>query len=368
VSKLKRTIKKPQKKQITSIKQINPKVWISTLAVFAVLIAGVLFFDTFYQRPLLTIGDDKYYKEDLMYYFYTVEQEYSYSDQLYQQLFGSSYWDMPATDSSTKTMRDVAKDDVIELALKYEVLYQEATNKGYALTAEEEDTIATEVDKLLTEGLTEEQVDYIGFTSEYLTDMIGKKTLVDRYYKDVVDSLDIDDAAIKAEYSFEDYKQYDIEYFFISTNTTDDDGNSVAMSDEEKSAAYDKINGIYETVKTTEDWSKVLGEDEKELIYRTDNFIESDTTFDDDFEAKIMAMENDTVSDIYEAENGYYIVRMINNSSTEKYDETVNGAITKAETEGFNEVYTDILKNYKYKVGRNALQRFTMGQVTIPQN
>lgn len=356
----KKTIRYPKKDEKQKIK-INPKVWMITSIVLAIALIGSILFDQLYKRTIITINGDKYYMEDLTYYIYGIESAYDY----YNQIFGGQYWDMVVDQNTGKTARDVAMDEAIDSALYTEILYREAIADGYTLTDEDKEKVENNVASLLDEQFTEEVIKKNGFTEEYLTNILSKTTLVSRYREDQIKALDIDDEAIKAEINYDEYRQYDVEYVFISTEKKDEDNNTVSMNEEEKAAALAKITELYETAKQTEDWSKLISEDEEELIYREQSFIESDTKFSEELETTIMAMENDTVSDILEDESGYYFVRMINNNSTESYDAAVEESITKAENEGFNEIYNEISKKYETTVNYKALKKYRMGTITI---
>lgn len=355
--KARKNVKAQKKKQ----PKRNPKIWIISASILIVLLVGSILFDQLYQRVLLSINGDKYRQNDLGYYFYSVEAQYD----SYVQFLGSRYWDMQIDQTSGKTVRDQAMDEAINSALYNEVMYREAVSAGYSLNADENETIATKVTSLLTDESTKNIMKKNKFKEAYLTTNIGKITLVERYQKDLIDALDIDDEAIKAEINFEDYKQYDIEYLFVSTKDVDEEGSSVDKSEEDKKEALSKINSYYEEAKASKDFSTILPEDEKDVVFNSDTFLDSDDKYTEDLEAKIMAMNIDEVSEVIEAENGYYIIRMVNNASTDSYDNAVKTAITNAETEAFNPVYSDILAKYDYKINGKALQRLVMGNITI---
>jgi len=365
VNKSKKTLKGP-KKETKKKFNINPKVWIIISSILGfLLIAGILF-DQLYKRPLITIDGDKYYLEDLTYYFYGTEQAYDYINQLY----GGSYWDMPYDYSSGMTVREYAKTEAINNIIYNEILYREAVANGYTLTQEEEEKINEDIDTILNDsGLSKKFIKRNGFTEEYLKDVLTKVKLAERYKNDIIDSLDIDEEAIKAEINYEDYRQYDIEYFYISTeDTTDneDDSSSEETNEEKKKAAYQKIADIREKALTAEDWSTLLPEDEKELKYRDTYFLGNSTYYPDEFKEAVMAMDNNEISDILETEDGYYVVRMKNNNSAETYDRTVEEAIEKAEEEAFNEEYNNnILPKHNYVLHEKAIQNLRMGRITL---
>jgi foldase protein PrsA len=334
---------------------------IGTVAVVVILVCSILF-DSLYKKTILNIDGDKYSMEDLNYYFYTVESQYDY----YDQMFGGAYWDMTADETTGDTMRDVAKDEAIQNALYTEVLYKEAVAAGYELTAEEKTTVDTSVTSLLDDQMSVEIKAKNKFTKKSLTSLLGKSTLVARYRQDTIDALDIDDATITAGVKYDDYRQYDIETLFISTQTTDADSNSVAMTADEKSAAFDKINALVDTAKTTEDWSTLVPAGVSDLTYKSDSFLVSDTDYSDDFEATMTAMENGDVSSVYEEKDkGYYLVRMVDNNSSESYDTAVAKAISDAEDASFTEVYDTLLAKHTYKINTKALDKYTMGSITL---
>jgi len=344
------------------ITKISKPAIIVSAALLVVLVIGLLF-DQFYERTIMTIDGKDYKMSDVAYYFYSVESTYNYYDQMFGG--GGAYWDMTFNEEEGTTVRDEAKDEAINNVLYNEILYKEAVAAGYELTDEEVTSVSDQVNTLLTSTLTSSQITKGKFTKSSLTDVLSKTTLVERFRTDKIDTFDIDDEAIKAGVNYDDYRQYDIETLFVSTQSTDEEGNTVEMTDEEKAAAYDKLNAYYETAKGTEDWSTLLPEDEEEVTYSDTNFLESGSTYSEDMEAMMMAMENGAVSEIYEAENGYYVVRMVDNNSSASYDAAVESAITDAENEAFTEYYTEVSANYDYTTNDSALNSMTMGNIIL---
>jgi foldase protein PrsA len=344
-------------------KLVSSKALTITSIILVVLLVGALIFDQVYEPRLIKIDGKNYTLHDLSYYFYNSEMQATYFD----QLFGGngSYWDLTYDEETGTTIGEFAKEQTINDAIKNEVLYNQAISEGYSLTEEEKKTVDENVSGILDSDTNKDIIRRNKFTKAYLTKVIGKATLVTRYRQDKIDALDIDDEAIKAGISYDEYRQYDIEYLFASKTTTDEDGNTTDKSEVEKASAFNKLNSYYETAKTTEDWSKFLPEDEEIVSYQSGSFIASDSLFDDETEAKIMAMENNAVSDILETDKGYYIIRMKNNNSSASYDNAVSKAISDAENEGFEEVYQTILSSHSYEINESALDKLEMGSITI---
>lgn len=352
-------VKKTQVEEKKVDKKISkPMIYVSAVLILILIIA--VSFDKLYGRTILSINGEKYKMDDLTYYFYSIESQYESMN----QMFGG-YWDMALDETSGSTVRDLAKQEAVESALYTEILYKEAVSKGYSLTEEEKTTLNTNVDNLINNVIPEAVAEKNGFDKEYLTDILGKSMLVERFKKDQIVTLNIDEEAIKAGIDFEDYKQYDIEYLFISKTKTDDDGNSVDLTEEEKIAAKDRLTGLIDQAKTTDDWSTLVPEEDTELVYQKNYFTKNDSKFDDEFKAVMTAMNNGDISDVYETENGWYLVKMVNNNSSESYDREVESQISSAEQEGFQQIYQDIAANYDYKVNNGALKSITMGTLTL---
>lgn len=337
--------------------------WIIVSAVLIVVLIVALLFDQLYERTIMTIDGKDYKMSDVGYYFYNVESTYDYYDQMFGG--GGAYWDMVANDETGETIRDQAKNEAVENVLYNEILYKQAVSEGYTLSDDEKTTVASDVNTLLTSTFTSSQITKSKFTEKNLTDALEKIALVRRFRTDKIDSFDIDDAAITATINRDDYKQYDIETIFAGTKKTDESGNSVAMTDEEKQAAYDKLNSYYETAKTTEDWSTLIPTDETAVTYSDTNFLENNSTYPEDMTTMMVAMNNGDISDIYETEDGYYVVRMKDNNSSESYDNAVESAITQAENEKFDEYYNGIKAEHEYSLNQKALDSMTMGSITL---
>ena len=148
---------------------------------------------------------------------------------------------------------------------------------------------------------------------------------------------------------------------------SDEEGNAVAVSEEEKAAALEKIQSIAETAKTAEDFTKVVDtETDTSVTFKEDgSFTEANGLFGDKVDKKVKAMKNDEISEVLEGEDGYYVVKMINNNSTASYDEAVEDAVTSAENEAFQKKYDEQSGNYTITVNDKVWDLIVLGNYTI---
>jgi len=365
VNKSKKIIKdtgKPKKKHI----KINPMIWVAAAAVLGLALIAALLIDQLYKRPLVVVDGEKYYLEDMKYHIYTIEANYDYIDQLY----GGTYWDSANYNYPSMSNREYAKLEAINNFVYELILYKEAVANGYTLTEEESEKVEENVNSFINDlGLSEKFLKENGFTPEFLRDVFTRNTLATRFKQDVIDSLDIDDEAIKAEFKYEDYRQYDIEYLFISTaptETDDEESDDNKANEVKKQTALEKITSYREKALETEDWSKLVPEDEKELIYRSSYFLPTDIYYPENLMEVMLEMENGEISDVIETESGYYVVRMVNNNSSATYDSKVEAAITEKEEEEFAKEYeSNIYPKYTVDLKEKAIRNLRLGRITL---
>jgi len=311
---------------------------------------------------VLTIGDSKVYLNELMYYIYAVEAEGDYYDQMYQQYFNESYWDMEYAEGVT--MRDQTKQYIIDTAIMYEVLHDKAVENGYTLTEDEIAEAKNNAETIIS-SVSKEQLEITGFTSEVLSNVQQKLMLGEKYYSEVIEGLDINEEEITASIKYEDYRQYDTEFLFVPTTTYDETNNLVDLSEEEIKTAKESIDKALEKVKAGDDFATIVEADP--LIETTElSFVYGDGTIESGFQDAAILLENDEITDtVIEAETGYYIIKMINNDSKVSYEAAIADAIASEEETQFNAIYEEILKLYETEVNNTVWDAIKMGETTI---
>lgn len=313
----------------------------------------------------VTIDGDKLTMAEMLYYIYSYESQIDYMDKMYQYYFNTGYWDMEIEEG--KTVRQDSKNQTMDTAIRYEVLYREAMKKDYKLSDEELETIKTNSASAM-EQISAEQLALTGFTEDAVYEIQQKWAIADKYYEDLIKSFNINEDAIKAGVDKDQYKEYSTEYIMIPTVSTDDQGNSTPLSDKEKAEAKKKIDAIYDKVKDSKDMEKALPEDSSEFNYSDLSFLPNDEneTADKTYMKEAMKLKNDEISGVVEAEDGYYIIKMIDTDATTSYDEAVEAAIQDAENARFEEEFKTLEKNYNVVINDKVWDKVTMGNNTIP--
>lgn len=364
----------------------NPVVLILVIAIVSiVLIAGVAY-ENLSPQNAVTIDGKKISINKMMYNIWNVESQYDYYDRIYQAWYQTSYWDMTADSETGATYADQAKDEVMNMEIQMTLLYEKALEEGYSLTDEETTEVEDEI-KEITGHYTFWNRMRLGFTKSYLKKQLTRAKIVSRYREDLIDGFDVDDDAITAGFDKDEYKEYEISYYYAGIVKEDGDGNQEELPKKELSELTEELQALREMAGTAEDFSKLLGDGEDEessdsddnaadgedaedekFTYGTESFIEKDGwkyASDENCDV-IKALKVDEISDvIVDKESGYmYFVRLEDNTSTETYDQEVKDAITDAEEEAFTEYYNELYAAHKVSINEKVWSSVTMGSVT----
>lgn len=346
-------------------KKVLSLLLISTLAVGMTFMTGCSQKEDPAKSVVVTVNDKDIYLNEMMYYIMAVESSGAQYEAAYQQYTGTSYWDQKdPNDPNGKTIREQAKDYVMNTAELYEILYDKAVKDGYTLTDDEKTQAETNADQILT-NISKDQLNVTGFTKELLSQVQQKLTLGGKYYTDLIDGFDIDDEGIKATIKRDDYKQYKTEFLFVPTTKLDESYNSVELTEDEKTAAKTTITAALDKVKAGEEFSAIKEADDK-LTTSTLDFVLDDGTAEEAYQDAAVALEKDAFTkDIVETDTGFYIIKMVDNNASDAYDKAVTEAISKAEQDAFDAEYEKIKKEYTITVNSKVWDPIVIGKTTI---
>lgn len=326
-------------------------------------------------QTVLTVKDTKMTMDNLKYPIYERESQYLPMDETYQYMMGQSVWDIDyqGDDSSVEpgtSNSEGLKQEIIDKETEYEILYQEAKNAQYEITDDEKNEAAKQADDAL-KGLTGTQKLKLDISKKKLAQRFEKRILADRYKADQQEILnkDVDEASAIADISKEDNRQYDIEYYYAPLTTTDSDGNTSELSKTDKKALADEIKALAKKAATAEDFSELIeDEEESKIKYNTGNFTEKSgwTYVSDTNLNKIKSLKNGKISSVFIDDSaGYYVfVKMIDNNSTEAYDNECDSAISAAQEAKYEEWYNSLKENYNIEINSEIWDTVTIGGVT----
>lgn len=324
-----------------------------------------------------TVNEEEIHMDEMMYYIYEAELTGNANEEMYQTFFGESYWDM--TDDSGTTYRDLAKTETMDKALLYEIFYQRAIQSGYELKEEELAQVREDA-KEIYDSLTAKQRDTMEMDEERLAEIFEKIEIVNTYYADFVNGLDVDEAVATSGIYEEDYQEYLVEYLFVPTtyyaeNPEDadcddaDDCGLIPYSEEDRQAARERIEGYLKKAKEddmkSKEFADLVSEDDDVTEVSEATFLEGDEIFGAKFEKAALKLKDGEITDqIVEEEDGYYLIRMIDTDSKESYQTAMDNAVETAKDEAFQKAYETIKKEYKTVVMDDIWSPIVIGDIT----
>lgn len=368
----------------------NPVVLLIVIAIVSIILIAGVAYENLRPQNAVSIDGKNISINKMMYNIWNVESQYDYYDRIYQAWYQTSYWDMTADSETGATYADQAKDEVMNMEVQMTLLYEKALEDGYSLTDEEAAEVEDEITEI-TGHYTFWNRMRLGFTKSYLKKQLTRAKIVSRYREDLIEGFDVDDDAITAEFDKDEYKEYEISYYYASIMNEDGDGNQEEMPKKQLAALTEELQALRDAADTAEDFSKLLGDDESEdggaedgssseddaseeadedqkFTYGTESFIEKDGwQYASDKNCDVLkALKTGEISDvIVDKESGYmYFVRLEDNTSTETYDTEVEDAITNAEEEAFTEYYNELYAAHTVSVNEKVWSTVTMGSVT----
>jgi len=282
-------------------------------------------------------------------------------DQIYGSYYGSSMWSQDLMGTGNTLEEDI-KDQVMDGIEEAYLCNQHAEDYDIALT-DDEKTAIEEAAESFMEANSEEALEQVGATQEYVEQFLTYETIQAKVEAQVQESADVsvsDEEAAQKSYS----------YVYFATTTTDSTTyETTELSDEEKAAYLAQAEAIATaddfdaeaenqgaTVSTGTYGSEELSLAEQHQEYEAaleededaaDDYDTDVTSYSDMDYAVLSALENlseGQVSDVIEVEgDGYYVVRL-----DSSYDEDATAEEKESLLEDRKqEAYDDLLDEWK---------------------
>ena len=312
----------------------------------------------------VTIGDFDITMDHMMMFILSMEKTGAQYENYYQTYYNTSFWDM-AYDESGITMREVYKDYVMNSAVQYGILYQEALKSGQTLTAEEETENDTFVNTVF-ESLTAGELEKAGFTRSKLRETADIMTLAEKQYNFMIENFGIDEEEVFASVNKEDYKEYETEYLYLSTASYDDSFKLIERTDAEKAEDYAYMLTLLSSLKEGATMEELANTDpDSQLTYTTRTFLANTEEVDPAYVEAAAALSNGAYSDVVETRYGFYIIKMVNNDCTDSYMAALDDAYGAKVDELFTEAFTKLEEQYGYTVNEEVWDALEFGSIIV---
>jgi len=313
------------------------------------------------QEPVVTLDGKSIYLEDFLYDIYLVEADGSQLEKDYQANFNCSYWD---STHNGMTLREAAKNSVLASVVMYEILADQAEKNGVQLSDEELNETAATVNSIQSSSW-KESLDKAGLTSDVLKKACEMHALGDKYRTQLTKDIYIDENAIRDSIDPEDYREYITECLFIPTVLLED--NTVSpLSEGEKASARRLAQKVHNKLSSGTGFDRLLNQ-YSSLQYYNRNFVYGDTNVEAEYQEAAMLLGKDGYSPLVATDYGYYIIHMIDNNSTTRYEQALEAAVAAEEDKQFAALYDRIKDSYNITINFDYWDTIRIGSITVPQ-
>lgn len=247
----------------------------------------------------------------------------------YGSLFGTDFMNQDLMGTGApygETVRDTVVDTLKELY----IVDAHAEELGISLTDEEKSAAAEAAGAFLAAN-DQKSLSAVNADEETVTHVLELLTLRARVYSDRA-------ATIDTEVDNEEVAQKRISYVFNSTaGTTDEDGNTVELTENELAEKRSQLEQVLAEAKESGDLSAAA--EAHDLSATSTTYGKDDTTLNELVRTAADALSDGEYSDVVEAENGYYIVYMESTYDEDATQTEIDNVLTEREEEAYNAWY-----------------------------
>ena len=227
----------------------------------------------------------------------------------YMSYFGTNMWSQEMGEEG-QTYEESVKESALENLRNAIVIRSHAQEYGVALTEEDEAAISEAVTQFLSDNEGNEKgLERMTATEETVTEMLNLMTIQEKMYYAIV-------AEANVEVTDEEAAQKAADYVYVSnTSHTNEDGESVDYTEEEKEELRAQMQDIIDTAQETGDFAAAA--EEYDLTVSSATFGgDAVTALPDDVAEAADALAEGEYSDVIDTGTAYYVVHL-----TSEFDE-----------------------------------------------
>ena len=307
------------------------------------------------EATLMTVGKDKV-SMGVANFFARYQQ--AMAEAQYGTYMGDDMWESEMAES--ETMEDTMKKRILETLKTLYVLEDHMKDYKVELTAEEKQKIDKTAEEFLKAN-KDAAKEVVSADKETVSRVLELLTIQDKMREAMTADVD-------KNVSDEEAAQKSMQYVSFPYTTTDEEGNSKTLTDEEKAALKETAAAFLEGAKAAEDFAAYATEQGKEA--QTATFDSESTSPAAELIAAADSLGVGGFTDVIETENGLYVAKvtsLLDRDATDAKKETI---VNSRKSEKFNEVYDGWKKDTKIKVNKDVWAKvdFQDVGVTVKQN
>lgn len=303
-------------------------VLVTAAAMASVLVTGCGKFDP--AEVVATVGDSDITSDVAN--FYARYQQAQYQT-YYGGYLGEDMWEKEESDG--KTYEDTVKASVLESLEELYILEDHMKDYDIEITEEEQKAIKKAAETFFEDNGLEEKEAVSGeveTVERYLTLLTIQNKMSEKMVADV-----------DTEVSDEEAAQKSMDYVKVSFTTTDEEGKSKELTEEEKAASKTAIQKFVEDAKHADDFKALAEKNGYEVLTLT---FDSETTSPNEELIKAAdSLKAGEVTDLIDTDTGYYVGKVTSLLDREATDTKKTSIVNQRKSE----LYQKTVKEWKEK-------------------
>lgn len=265
-------------------------------------------------------------------------------DSFYVSYFGEEYWSQDMSGEG-KTMEAETKEQVLDELKTYYALAAHMEDYDVKITKDDKAAIEKAA-KAFIKANKEETTKAMTATQQDVEEYLRLITIQQRMYDKIIADAD-------TNVSDEEAAQRTFSYVTISTaGTTDEDGETVAYSEEELAELKNKAQILTES--KAEDFETLA--ETQELTVETFSYKagEENEEMDQAVLTEADKLKEGQISGVIEAEDAYYVIRLDSEFDKEATEAKKDEIIAERQEDLYKEVCDKYTKNFEFKVDKDV--------------
>ena len=272
---------------------------------------------------------------------------------MYSGYFGEDFMNQDLTGTGT-IYGETVKDTVVQTLEEYYLVEEHAEDLGISLTDEDKAAAEEAADAFLAAN-DSKTLKAMSADKETVTHVLELMALQNKAYEDRA-------ATIDTNVTDEEAAQKTITYVRSSTNgTTDENGDTVDLTDEELAAKKEVLNQIRDEAGADGDLNAAA--ENHDLSAVTTSYGADDENLNADIKTAAETLSDGEYADIIEGDNAYYLVRMDSTFDREATDNHKQVILTQRERDAYTAWVDSLKENADITTNDDALAKLTFERV-----
>lgn len=271
----------------------------------------------------------------------------------YSSYFGDDMWNSEAAEG--ETYEESVKNYVLEELETMVLLEEHMDDYEVSLSDEEKQVIEDAVKEFEEANALEDKEQVSG--SEETVKRVLTLMAIQQKMEDAIQ------AGADTEVSDEEAAQKSMQYVFFSYTTTDEDGESVDMTDEEKAEVNSKAEAFAEGAASAEDFSAYATEQGMEA--NTATFDAEATSPSEDLIQAADALEEGGVTDVIETDSGCYVAKVTSLLDREATDSEKQTIINERKEQLYSDTCEEWLDEADIKVNDSVWKKVSFNDLSV---